>query len=404
MNFIQKINELKPDFSWMEENDSYDVKKNERNPFDCKDELEKQWNGDFIPSSEPEGSMKMMRNAKQKIIQSVRNMMNAGCKIDVIKSRISQNNKKEIVALFKPDIEKQLKLYGSVGRFILDARGYNSCKEAFESAVKNPYRKHFGYVLGCSCKEHAKINRMPKTENLDFKIKEGPMDMVASCLNDDYVKKEYFACIPTSLVLIAGAGDIDEKWAGDTMIDVMNAGFDNKDGNEDVIKKITASCDKPYDRLKKFFLAFENGINVEEKFEANPEDIFTTTSQDVEIPEIEVKTPEIEIPVRSDNISLRDDLETVELEDMENNQMGIKLFEDAENIPVSEGAATSIEIDVSEENSSLEGIGNVDVDMGFSSPDEINIPESEGNLQVGFSEGFSEDIKIPEEEDFEIQF
>jgi len=404
MNFIQKINELKPDFSWTEDNENYDVEKNERNPYDCKDELEKQWNGKLVPSTPEEGSTKRMREAKQKMVQSVRNMMNAGCRIDVIKARIAKNNKKEIVALFQPDIDKQLKLYGSVGRFILDARGYGSCKEAWASTVKNPYRKYFGYVLGCGCHEHAELNQMPGHKNQDFKLSES-RDMVASCLESDTEHKSYKACIPTSLVVIAGAGDIDEKWAGNTMIDIMNACSGDNEGNEESVKKITASCDKPYDKLKKFFIAFEQGeFQTEERFIINPEDVFTTTPQEIEIPESEVQIPDIEIPVRNDKINLYDDLERVEVGDMDGNSMDIDLAGEAEPVVLSGGDIPSIEIDISENESGLEGIGNEDVDMGFSSPKEINIPEQEGNIQVGFSEGLSEDIQVSEEEPLEIQF
>jgi len=268
-NYLTEPVQLKPDFAWWldglthrEDGGNYDVKKNERNPHECKDELDMQWGeGGFVITEDNNvpATKKFLDHkvATQTIIVAqVRSMMNAGAKESVIRDFLASTQKPEIIKACGQEIDRQLKLTGSVGRFVLDARGYKNCDAAMKFASKNPFKKYMKFVIGCNCGTHVTTQ---KSKTGSYTASESSGDAITDFLGEDsdHDKNEtYQACPTTGFQVMSGQGDIDEDWAGNTMIDVMNAAVLDKEQG----KSFTASNEQPYMKLKKFFIALDSGL------------------------------------------------------------------------------------------------------------------------------------------------
>lgn len=255
-NYLRSPEQVKPDFGWWMDAESFDIDKNQRNPHECKDELALQWGNDGFVIQTDDNNVAVMRESRKASVQNAfvmqaRSMLNAGVAANDIRAYFAKHQKPEQVKACSTEIERQLKLAGSVGRFVLDARGYRDCSEALRFASKNPFRKYMKYMIGCTCGNHTKMKKITATA---FTSTGDPIqDMLEN--NQQLDSEEVDVCPRTGFQLMSGEGDIDASWAGDTMIDVMNA----CDLNQDSGKKFTASKDKPYMRLKKFFIAFDEG-------------------------------------------------------------------------------------------------------------------------------------------------
>lgn len=263
---LPKPEEVTPDFSWTDERD-FDAEKNARNPHEIKDELASQWNKGKIPYTPENNSTKdMLKTAsRDSIVKQVRTMMNQGYTASVIRERLAKSQKPEILSYFKADIDKQLKLYGSVGKFVIDARGYGSCSEALQVAAKNPNKKYLAYVIGCQCGTPKQVFRVASES---FSPENGDEDSLHAFLTGGQMQSETVPVCPTTGThILSGEGDIDEQWAGNTMFDAINASHLSKEAG----KSFIASNDSPYQKLKKFFIALdENEIPKEQDFSEAP--------------------------------------------------------------------------------------------------------------------------------------
>jgi len=278
---LPKPEEVKPDFSWTREPD-FDVKIVERNPHEIKDELAKQFGKDrLIPyTQENNSTQNVLKTASKKIIvQQVRTMMNQGLTPKAITARLAQFQKPEILSSCQTEIEKQFKLYGSVGRFILDARGYPSCSEALKTASKNPWRKYMTHVIGCKCGTPKTAFRVAGKAN---DIKESPTDGFGGVLEEKApsVQEKISVCPLTGIQILGGEGDLDSQWAGDTMFSIIDAAdLDPESG-----KKIMASDSSAYQGLKKFFIAMDESLIPQEKIKDVP------VTEDYSVSGMEVQT------------------------------------------------------------------------------------------------------------------
>ena len=292
-SYFKKPETFAPDFSWMEDGMSFDFDKEGRNHNECKDELDKQRNdGQVLHTPENNATEKILRDNAVKV---ARDLMNRGANICAIKESLRSCIKPDVLRRFASDIDKQLSLYGAVGRFVLDARGYKNCQEARQQLKGNPYRRYVAYIMGCGCGGSKEVI----TSLTAAKREATATDMLASSPLEgkrDRCRVKS-ACPSTLYVKIAGQGDIDKQWAGDTMIDLMNASVNAKEEG----KKITASVADPYQRLKKMFIASEDiqdggGLHIDENLPEGNTELF---GADVELDLCDDPESEIEIDLSS---------------------------------------------------------------------------------------------------------
>lgn len=254
--YLKEPAQFNPDLGWWIDAETFDVEGNHRNPHECKDELALQWGneGYTLDTDEkivPVKAENKMASVQADIIQLTRSMMNSGMKTATIREYLAKHQNPNVIKACSQEIERQLRLEGSVGRFVLDARGYKNCAEALKVAEKNPFKKHLKYMIGCTCGNHI------KTKSFKSGMMLSGGDPIGDVMNDksgtSVETKD--SCPKTGMQILSGQGDLDESWAGNTMIDVLNAcDLDEENG-----KKFSASKEQPYMKLKKFFIALDNG-------------------------------------------------------------------------------------------------------------------------------------------------
>jgi len=298
--YLKEPEQLKPDFGWWIDAETFDVEGNARNPHECKDELTMQWGEDGYIIETNDNNIPVIRQSSRKesiqasIILQTRSMMNAGIKTASIRNFLAKHQKPELIKACSSEIDRQLRLEGCVGRFVLDARGYKNCAEALKFASKNPFRKYMNFVIGCTCDNHIKS----KTYKAGSMISTG--DPIGDYMNNNQTSSETITetCPKTGMQVLSGQGDIDSQWAGNTMIDVMNA----CDLDKDTTKGFTASKEQPYLRLKRFFIALDEGNF---KKQAEDFDINKEQNEDINSAPLGVKIDE-NLPIADIDMNKKD--------------------------------------------------------------------------------------------------
>jgi len=254
--YLKEPAKLSPDLGWWIDAETFDVEGNHRNPHECKDELALQWgNEGFMVETDDKIVPVKKENKKASIqadiIQITRSLMNSGMKTANIREYLAKHQNPNVIKACSQEIDRQLRLEGSVGRFVLDARGYKNCSDALRTVEKNPFKRHLKYMIGCTCSNHI------KTKDFTSGMMLSNGDPFGDVINDQTRTdvSTTNSCPKTGMRILSGQGDLDEEWAGDTMIDVLNASGLDKVG----AKSLTASDEQPYMRLKKFFIALDNG-------------------------------------------------------------------------------------------------------------------------------------------------
>ena len=240
----------------LEEGGVYDIESHKRDTNEMKDELAAQggdspftFSGPVPQTGSSPRALSESSDFQKSIEKKVRDFMNKGLDRKEITARIASPYPESSKSKILKAAAKQMSLYGSVGRFILDARGYPSCAEAAKSISRNPHKRHIAYIMGCKC-------GCVKPMFVRDKKNTGYSDSLSAVLSEE-TEKDHVVNVPvcrsTGMVVISGAGDIDESWAGDTMIDMMNASMvDPKK-----VEKRVAGCKTAYSRLKTAFVLIE---------------------------------------------------------------------------------------------------------------------------------------------------
>jgi hypothetical protein len=236
--------------NFIDDGGTYDIEKNWSNPHDMKPDLRAQWGKsgkDAIVYTEDVNIPQSIAKKASKddlmgafITRTANCLMNAGrTKKEIITAIISRMADADIDR-YKTKILASLQNYGSTGRFVVEASGYKNCREAMLDASKSKFKKHFGFIRNCSCKDKITV------KNERFSSGGGTFDSLFGSENVRVSSSSYQVCPVSGLRIFAGASDIDAKWAGDTGFDMMNAcGSDTEKGS----KKIAAISDNPYDGL-----------------------------------------------------------------------------------------------------------------------------------------------------------
>jgi hypothetical protein len=244
------------DLEWMDkgmnfidDGGTYDIEKNWSNPHDMKPDLREQWgkgNENILYTEDVNIPQSIAKKASKDelfgafIVKTATAMMNAGKKKEDIFSAIASKMDISDAQKYASKIASSLENYGSTGRFVVEASGYKSCRDAMADASKSKFKKYFAYIRNCSCKDRIVVN------NDRYASGDGTFNSLFTSENVKTASSSYQVCPCTGLRIMAGASDIDAKWAGDTAFDMMNACASNE---EDGVKKIASVISKPYEGL-----------------------------------------------------------------------------------------------------------------------------------------------------------
>lgn len=248
--------------NFIDDGGTYDIEKNWSNPHDMKPDLRAQWGKsgkDAIVYTEDVNIPQSIAKKASKdelmgafITRTATSMMNAGrTKKEIIASICSRLANVDEVDRYGKLIQASLQNYGSTGRFIIEASGYKTCRDAVVDASKSKFKKHFGFIRNCSCKDKITVN------NDRYASAGGTFDSLFGDSNVKVASSSYQICPVSGLRIFAGASDIDAKWAGDTGFDMINAcGDDTEKGT----KKIASIMQNPYDGLVALCIEMDDAV------------------------------------------------------------------------------------------------------------------------------------------------
>jgi hypothetical protein len=223
-----------------------------------KDDLQLQWGfGNIPPDYSDPVAGRVERNVPDdklgdagKMILFARDMMNRGQPLRNIVAALKKRFDKSTLVAAKDGLRAQFALDGVAGRFVVDARGYESCKTAMDSCWRSPHKRHLGYVLGCKCGTPHLISASHFAES-EVKSSGNPIDDFMAD-KEIYVSKMIPHCRSTMLPIAAGRGDLDPEWMDKTLIDVMDlTGIPQGE-----VEKIQA-MKSGFDKLKAAFRAID---------------------------------------------------------------------------------------------------------------------------------------------------
>lgn len=131
-----------------------------KEPNNVKPELRYQWRGgpDFDFEDTASGDVKRVPRKDEanprKVIHFARDMMNRGHRFSEVARELKARFAPVELSAAKSGLRKLAAANGLIGRFVLDACGYPSCKEAFASIQHSPWKSFIRYVVGCNCGDH----------------------------------------------------------------------------------------------------------------------------------------------------------------------------------------------------------------------------------------------------------
>jgi len=206
--------------------EAHDVK----NPNNTKPELEMEWGyGGMEPIfMEDPSAGEVRRNLPPdavedagEVIRFARDMMNRGHSREFVAKAITSSFPMRTLARATDELRSLFSLDGIVGRIAVDARGYDSCKDALKAAARSPYKRFIKYVIGCDCGDPQMIHDhrdggLVASDDVGFDgfLKEDERRPYEASLRPH--------CRSTMLPILAGMGDLDESEMDSTLIDLMN--------------------------------------------------------------------------------------------------------------------------------------------------------------------------------------
>lgn len=131
-----------------------------KEPNNVKPELRYQWRGgpDFDFEDTAAGDVQRVPRKDEanprKVIHFARDLMNRGHRFSEVARELKARFAPVELASAKSGLRKLAAANGLIGRFVLDARGYPSCKEALASIQNSPWKSFVKYVVGCNCGDH----------------------------------------------------------------------------------------------------------------------------------------------------------------------------------------------------------------------------------------------------------
>jgi len=200
-----------------------------KNPNNTKPEAQDEWGyGDISPIFDEDIAGTVDRHIPLQDLGDVapvvifaRDLMNKGADAKTVDREIKANFTKEEMRQGLKGLKELIAMDGIIGRFAIDARGYDSCSHAKMAANNSPYKRYLKFVIGCTCGDPHMIP-----------VSDEKLEMVASTGN---VADDFFAmsdaphevktiphCQSTRLPLYASVDDLDPEWTNDLLTVVEN--------------------------------------------------------------------------------------------------------------------------------------------------------------------------------------
>ena len=177
------------DLNWLEDPSVMDLS-SIRNPNNIKPEVEMEWGlgGPTIDLDEPAGVVE--RNLPEDavgdasaVILFARDMMNRGCSGRQVAASLKSKYPPVLLAKASKGLRGLFAMDGLVGRILVDARGYKSCKDAMKSASASPYKHFIKCVYGCECGDP---HDLPVNDAMVI----GPVPETTGNAMDDFMARE----------------------------------------------------------------------------------------------------------------------------------------------------------------------------------------------------------------------
>jgi hypothetical protein len=236
-----------------------------KNPNNVKPEAQDQWGyGDISPIFVEDISGMVKRNIPEKdlgdvapVVLFARHMMNQGASAPVVDREIKARFTKEEMRQGLRGLKSLLAMDGIIGRFAIDARGYENCNQAKQAAEKSPYKRYMKFIIGCSCGDPHMI---PAQDNgLEMVASTGNVADDFFAMDESYESKEIPHCRSTMLPLYASVDDLDPSWQNDLMVVVEN--LSGIPGDE--AKRIRMLDEKPIKKAQMMFRAIDKIASTE---------------------------------------------------------------------------------------------------------------------------------------------
>lgn len=228
---------------------------NTKSPNNIKPEAQEQWGYvDISPIFDEKNSGTVERNLPEdttedagKVIMFARHLMNQGATSSTVDRELKAHFTRQEMRCAATGLRELFEMDGIIGRIAVDARGYDSCKDALSAAEQSPHKRFIKFVMGCTCGDPQMVP-VPDQE----------LDVVASTGNaaDDFFAdetthsaKEIPHCPSTRLPLYAAIDDLDPSWVEDLMVVVENITGVPGDTTEDSPTEKAKKAFKMMDRV-----------------------------------------------------------------------------------------------------------------------------------------------------------
>lgn len=177
------------------------------------------------------------------ILKYISQLQNQGYSCKYIYDRLLENFHSSEINKYIEDIRELFGMEGLIGTVVIDARNFDSCKEAYDCAKQSPYKSYIQGIIGCTCGKcnKIKVDSTYETVGNDFFASEKVTDKYISLCNEtnyrqlnsvDEIENNKFSNILKQLK-IAGTDDLSGIETDDLMGNVKKAFYNlmNKNSN-----------------------------------------------------------------------------------------------------------------------------------------------------------------------------
>jgi hypothetical protein len=184
-------------------------------------------------------------------VKFARHLMNSGAaRLDVDRA-LKHRFPKTTLRSAKDGLRDLFRQEGVVGRFVLDATGYESCRDAMASIENSPFKRFVKNVIGCTCGDP---HLMPDSRYESIVVESTGIAADDFLADETVHKAATVSCCPsTHLRLMEGRDDLDEQWMDSTLVELgASAGLPDEE-----ISKIKTTDKTPTEKVRAAFCAVD---------------------------------------------------------------------------------------------------------------------------------------------------
>lgn len=354
-----------------------------KNPNNIKPELLYQWRGgpDFDFDDTSAGDVKRIPRKDEKnpksVIHFARDMMNRGYRFSKVASALKERFANADLVAARDGLKKLAAGDGIIGRFVLDARGYDSCKQAYASLKNSPWKRFVKYVAGCRCGDHEHFS---EDSGNSMRVASGKVESVDDCFVKAEDAKKVERCASTHLK-VAFTGP--EGWSDPSEVDqnlliLSEMGYLPKEKANEIMSSGKSGVAKLCEAFRYIDNVMDENENTKYKTGVSPEE----WKVEVQSPDIETKAVEgVELSFDDAQLPGYEGADEIEIGDVEKSyDDAVDMDEAEEEINVGEPAGNDVEFNAVPEGE-YEGADEITVD-------DATQPKKEASVRLGQSVEF----------------